>query len=511
MEVDREAVMSTLGAFNSQQESIGPPLPRHNYDANGHVAQFYADPSYLIDTLSEFIGRALGAGDSAIAVATAENRDALARSLKHRGLDIAGIAKQGRYVALDAAETLSTFMASDWPDAKLFEKVMGKLVAETKENAKAKDKRLAVFGEMVSVLWAQGKMEAALRLERLWNELARTHSFALHCGYPMSGFYREDHGELFMKICEEHSGVIPGETYASLTSEGARLRNITHLQQRALALENEVAERKRAEQDLCLAHDVLEQRVLDRTFELEAKNLKIVEQTRELEAANKGLRQLSSSLLRVQDDERKRLARDLHDSTGQIVALLSMNLSALESEAEDVDPRLAKSIAENSQLVNQISTELRTLSYLLHPPLLDEMGLESALQWYLDGFGKRSGIAVTLKVPGNLGRLASDLETAIFRVIQECLTNTHRHSGSATACIELYPSAGQLILQIKDAGKGIAPEKLSTFSSSGMPGIGLRGIRERIKDFEGELEITSDEKGTQVKISIPLRVAAQTS
>jgi signal transduction histidine kinase len=503
--------MSSLGAFNSLRESAGPSSPSVHTHATRHVAQFYTDPSYLIDTLSDFIGRALGAGDSAIAVATAENRDALAHRLKQRGLDIAGIAKQGRYVALDAAETLSTFMVRNWPDAQLFEKVIGKLAAETKEKAKGKDKRLAVFGEMVAVLWAQGKMEAALHLERLWNELARTHSFALHCGYPMSSFYREDHGELFLKICEEHSGVMPGENYASLTSEEARLRNITHLQQRALALENEVAERKRAEQELRVAHDVLEQRVLDRTVELQTKNLMILEQARELEAANKGLRQLSSSLLRVQDDERKRIARELHDSTGQTVALLSMNLSALEGEAEDVDPRLAKSIAENTQLVNQISAELRTLSYLLHPPLLDEMGLEAALRWYVEGFRRHSGIAVTLNLAGDLGRLPPDLETAIFRVIQECLTNVHRHSESTIACIGLYPSAGELILQITDAGKGISPEKLPMSSSSGVPGVGVRGIRERIKDFGGELEITSNEKGTQVKVSIPLRVAARAS
>jgi signal transduction histidine kinase len=270
---------------------------------------------------------------------------------------------------------------------------MGGVLARAKGKAESKNPHLAVFGEMVSLLWADGKTRAALRLEQLWNALGRTHAFALHCGYPIKNFYREDHGELFLKLCQEHSGVIPGESYASLVSEPDRLRNITHLQQRAQALENEVAERKRAERELRLAHNELERRVAARTAELEQKNLQIRLQSEILESTNQGLRQLSARLLRVQDEERRRIARDLHDSTGQIVALLSMNLSALETQAQQLSPALAKAIAENAQIVEQVSGELRTISYLLHPPLLDEMGLESALRctW------KDSPIAAALK------------------------------------------------------------------------------------------------------------------
>jgi signal transduction histidine kinase len=481
--------MSTIQAFGPVSGSTAAP-PVRVHSRGGHIAQFYTDQAFLIETLSRFIGTALGAGDAALVVATPEHREALAVSLKRRGLDIAGMAKRGRYVALDAAETLSKFMLDGAPHSLLFARVIGGLVAQTRAKAEGSNPRLAVFGEMVSLLWADGNQEGALRLEQVWNELAQTQSFDLHCSYPMSGFYREDHGELFLKICQEHSGVIPGESYAALLGEGDRLRNITHLQQRALALENEIAERKRVEGELRRAHEELEKRVVERTVELRQKNLQILERAEALESSNRSLRQLSASLLRVQDEERRRIARDLHDSTGQLVALLSMNFSALEAEAESVDPHLAKSMAENAQLLNQVSGELRTLSYLLHPPLLDEMGLETALRWYVDGFGRRSGIHVNLELAGGLGRLSRDLETAIFRVIQECLTNIHRHSGSTTATIELYPSAGALILQIKDVGKGIAPEKLSLISSSGASGVGLRGIRERIKDFAGELEIT---------------------
>jgi signal transduction histidine kinase len=164
---------------------------------------------------------------------------------------------------------------------------------------------------------------------------------------------------------------------------------------------------------------------------------------------------------------------------------------------------LAAGLAENAAIVKQISTELRTLSYLLHPPLLDEVGLESALRWYVEGFAQRSNIRVHLELPKGLGRFSNEMEIAIFRVVQECLTNIHRHSGSATAAIKLRESSGDVVLEITDEGKGIAPEKLSQISSVGVAGVGLRGMRERIKDFGGELEIASDEKGTRVKMVVP--------
>src|SRR5882724_4559151 len=200
---------------------------------------------------------------------------------------------------------------------------------------------------MVSLLWSDGNLDAALRLEQLWTQLGKTHAFSLRCGYPMRGFDRYEHGEIFLKICAEHTVVIPNESYSSLENEEHRLRNVTHLQQRALALENEILERKRAEQELRAANDNLEKRVMERTLELHQKNLQIQKQSERLEAANQSLRNLSSRLLRVQDEERRRIARDLHDSTGQVLALLSMNLSALEAETKEGNPEICKAIAEN--------------------------------------------------------------------------------------------------------------------------------------------------------------------
>jgi two-component system NarL family sensor kinase len=266
----------------------------------------------------------------------------------------------------------------------------------------------------------------------------------------------------------------------------------------------DVTEQKRMEEALKIAHEELEARIQERTIELGQKNLQILKQAEILEITNQGLRDLSARLMQVQDEERRRIARDLHDSTGQSLALLSMNLSALQFEAERVSPDLAGIVAENLELAKQVSTELRTISYLLHPPLLDEMGLGSALGWYIDGFAKRSGIKVNLDLAKDLGRLSPALELSIFRVVQECLTNIHRHSESPTASIRLYQSSGKAILEVKDEGKGIAAEKLSKITSIGASGVGLRGMRERIQDFEGILDIQSGEKGTYIRVALPL-------
>jgi signal transduction histidine kinase len=315
----------------------------------------------------------------------------------------------------------------------------------------------------------------------------------------MQSFDREEHGEPFLNICAEHSTVIPAENYTALIREEQRLRNFSRVQQEAQA--------QAQAQALKLTHEELEMRVNARTKELKQENLQISEQAEILETATQGLRELSAHLLQVQDEERRRIARDLHDNPAQSLALLSMNLSALEAEATEWYPDLAEGLSENLGIVKRIATELRTFSYLLHPHLLDEVGLESALRWYLDGFGQRSSIKINLELPGNLERLPRNLETAIFRVVQECLTNIHLHSESPTATIRLSQSPGKVSLEIEDEGKGIPPEKLSKIASSGLSGLGLRSMRERIKDFQGDIEITSHGRGTQIKVNVPFVVA----
>jgi signal transduction histidine kinase len=230
---------------------------------------------------------------------------------------------------------------------------------------------------------------------------------------------------------------------------------------------------------------------------------KVRERTADLDAVNRNLRDLSARLMQLQDDERRRIARELHDSVGQMLAALTMNLSTVRADIE----RLSKTVlalTDSESLVQQMSTEVRTISHLLHPPLLDEAGLASALRWYVEGFAQRSGIKVGLDLPDDFGRLPSEAETAIFRVVQECLTNIHRHSESQIAKIRLRERDNLVLVEVEDQGKGIPTDKMKEMASAGTPGVGIRGMRERLRQLGGTLEIKSSETGTLVVVRLPV-------
>jgi len=229
---------------------------------------------------------------------------------------------------------------------------------------------------------------------------------------------------------------------------------------------------------------------------------KVRERTADLDAVNGSLRELSARLLQLQDEERRRIARELHDSVGQTLAALSMNLSAVRGEIERV-ARAAATLNDSEGLVRGMVTEVRTISHLLHPPLLDEAGLSSALRWYVDGFSQRSGIKVDIDIPEGLERLPADFETAIFRVVQECLTNIHRHSGSLLAKIRIRERDGQVMVDIEDKGRGISQEKLAEMAT-GTTGVGIRGMQERLRQLGGKLSVESDNSGTIVIVRLPL-------
>jgi signal transduction histidine kinase len=220
------------------------------------------------------------------------------------------------------------------------------------------------------------------------------------------------------------------------------------------------------------------------------------------------LRDLSGRLLRMQDEERRRIARELHDSVGQLVTAINLNLTAIAS-SQNLSPESSKAAAETVSLGEQLSREIRTMSYLLHPPLLDEAGLRAALQWYVSGFGERSKIDVDLQLPPELPRLASDLEISIFRVVQESLTNIYRHSGSTTATVSIEYDAEMLRLSVEDLGRGMAVEKQSSTSIS-QPGVGIRGMRERIRQLGGTFQIDSNGSGTRVIACFPMADRAAT-
>ena len=220
----------------------------------------------------------------------------------------------------------------------------------------------------------------------------------------------------------------------------------------------------------------------------------------EVERRTMALRTLSARLLHTQDDERRRLARELHDSLGQYLAALSINLDLIKAGS----PESPSQLEQARDTLQQCIQETRTLSYLLHPPLLDEMGLESAVRWYVEGFGQRSGIRVKL-VLESIRRMPPVIETMFFRVIQETLTNIHRHSGSRTAEVWLRCDKGEALLEVRDHGVGISPDLLDRFHASGAGGgVGLAGMRERVTELGGQLQIVSEGKGTLVTVSLPV-------
>jgi signal transduction histidine kinase len=232
---------------------------------------------------------------------------------------------------------------------------------------------------------------------------------------------------------------------------------------------------------------------------------RVKERTADLDTANHSLRELSGRLLQLQDEERRRIARELHDSVGQTLTALIMNLSAVRTDIERLS-KTAGALVDSEALVHEMSKEVRTISHLLHPPLLDEAGLSSAIHWYVDGFSQRSKIKVDLEFPQDFGRLSRELETAIFRTVQECLTNIHRHSESAVARIRITRFEASVRVEVEDKGKGIPLEKRHEMSSGGAPGVGIRGMRERLRQLGGTLEINSDGggKGTVIVAQLPI-------
>lgn len=581
--------------------------PRHDHE--GHVVQLYTDDGFLIDVLSRFIGGALAAGDAAVVIATESHQRELEKRLTARGLDTAEGSRRGRYITLDAAQTLPRFIENGRVDETRFKTIIGGLLTQARGAVDGKECRIAAFGELVALLWAKGNSQEAIRVEQLWNELAKTHSFSLLCAYPVSGFNNEGHIEPFLKICEEHAGVVPSESYIGLGTEEERLRSIAQLQRKARILEKELAFRQSEERFRLLVEAVQDYAIFmlnpegiitswnigaerlkgyktaeilgkhfscfypeedvrngkpqwelviaakETRFEDEGWRLRkdgsrfwanviitavrndqgelvgfakvtrdftdrmrihqalekeVTERRdaqRQLHESERSLRELSLHLLRSQDEERRRIGRDLHDSLGQYLAALKIKLQSLElsSRQKPEDPAV-RDVAECIGLTDDCIREVRTVSYLLYPPMLEEIGLKSAIPWYLEGFTERSGIKTTFEVQSGLGRLSRDAELALFRVLQESLTNVHRHSGSCTAGVQLLAKDGRCVLVIADQGKGISSEYLERAGKDWIagPGVGLRGMNERMRQLGGELEIVSSQGGTTVRAMLPM-------
>ena len=244
---------------------------------------------------------------------------------------------------------------------------------------------------------------------------------------------------------------------------------------------------RRTQAKLNAAHDEMEVAVKERTAELAE--------------ANEKLRELTSSLMHLQDEERRRFARELHDSVGQLLAVIGMNLASFEGE--NLTPDAARLLNDSQRLAEEISTQIRTISHLLHPPLLDEAGLGAALHTYVDGFSQRSKLDARLDIPVRLPRLSRDLEISIFRIVQECLTNIHKHAGATAVVISIQWTAASITLKVADDGKGLRPGR--------GPGVGVRGMEERVRQLRGTFHIASNTRGTTVTVTMPIVEAREPS
>jgi PAS domain S-box-containing protein len=693
-----------------------------------HTVQFYGDDGVLLHELKSYIGTALSADSSAIIIATTAHIDNLAHQLNGQGIDLAKAKAESRYIALDATEVLSKLMVDGKPDPIRFTEVIGQIITRATGAARDENRRVVAFGEMVALLWAEGQCEAAIQLEKLWNELAKTYSFALHCAYPMQGFCRQELADSLVRICSEHTGYVsessqskvgsedgnsvvslPGEglvlpdiewhqreepfrlfvesvqDYAMfmldtdgriatwnagaertkgykaseiigrhfssfyseedvragkpqrlldlaikegrVEDEGWRIRKdgskfwasvtITPVRERSGKLlgfgkvTRDLTERRRTELALrrseersrlfidavedyaifmldpegCVstwntgaerikgykASEIIGQHFsrfypaedvragkpaweldvaskggrfedegwrlrkdgsrfwanviitairdragvllgfskVTRDFTERMQAQKSLEASRrKLQESEKSLRELSLHLLRTQDEERRRIGREIHDSLGQYLSVLKMKLDSMGSS-----PATAEEREECGHLVEECVKEVRTISYLLYPPMLEEMGLTSAIPWYLEGFSKRSGIQTSFHAAADLERLSRDAELVLFRVLQESLTNVQRHSGSKIAEISISHTYDVVTLEVRDRGKGLPATilELGNRDWMGSLGVGLRGMSERLRQLGGALEMSSDESGTRVRATVPSREPRSTS
>ena len=453
---------------------------------NGHAVQFYERESYLLDSVSDQIGSALSAASAGILIATPQHREGVARRLTARGLDVVGAGAEGRYMALDARDTLGRFLVDGWPDAARFDDAIGKLIAKTRERVP----QVHAFGEMVALLWAEGSRDAALRLEELWTELRTRQPFSLLCAYPIEAFHDTSHAKPFSDMTTIHTSVIPAESYTALQGD-AQLRIIARLQQQAAALEAETIQRRHAEAEL--------RRKVEQLADADRRKDEFLamlghELRNPLAPVSTALQ-----LMRLHSDEPLRVARARETVERQVE-----HLTRLIDDLLDVS-RITRGKIELRQEAVVLST-------------LVERAVEAARP-VIDERGHR----LTLDLPNEPVTLSAD-PARLEQVLANLLNNAAKYTDvGGRIWLRAFVDAGQLILSVKDDGLGLTPAmrdhvfdlfvqgpEMHAYARGGL-GIGLTLVRRLVEMHDGTVEALSagPGQGSEFIVRLPIRPVSQ--
>lgn len=591
-----------------------------------HFVQFYETDGYLVEKVSDFIAEGLSAGELAIVIATREHLDALAEALKHKlGEHLGGsFKKHDHCMMLDAEQVLSSFMIEGWPDERRFNDVIGNVLTQAQAGS---NKPVRAFGEMVALLCGQGKPEAAIHLEGLWNKLAKHHAFSLLCGYPMTAFSREESSQSFHAICTLHSRVCPAEHRHASGSPGDGALTLARLQQKTHALESEVERRKRTEQvlyereaalldtngqlrleiekrratekELLHAYHVqtVAQRVAGlgiweidtgtgamqcsdeffRIFGLEPQSVQLtlgsalsfihpddqksfsqtIVATREtlqtyrkehrivqpngsirhvisqgqtvvdeqrrltgvigsllditkhkqaeqaLRQSHDNLRRLAAHQEKIKEEERKRIAREVHDELGGLLTGLKAIVERSMEQTAKAGMPCEKLLHQARVLTDSAIESVRRIVTDLRPSVLDQLGIWAALEWYVEQLAERTHLVCTCTISETAAAATLDEErsTMLFRIVQEALTNVVRHAQASRARVDVVHEDGFIMVEIADDGKGIDTNRLLDRQS-----WGISGMYERVHQIGGELKFSGTPgKGTLVLLRFPLK------
>jgi signal transduction histidine kinase len=453
---------------------------------NGHAVQFYEHESYLLDSLTDYIGSALSATGAGIVIATPPHRDGVAQRLTALGLDVVGAGAQGRYVALDARDTLTLLMVDGWPDPARFDDTIGTLMSKTRERAP----QIHAFGEMVALLWAEGNREAALRLEELWNELGTRMPFSLLCAYPIEAFHDTSHAKPFADMSATHTQVIPAESYMALQGD-AQLRLIAQLQQKAAALEAETIQRRHVESALRQKMEQLADadRRKDEFLAMLGHELR-----NPLAPVTTALQ-----LMRLHSDEPLRVARARETIERQVE-----HMTRLIDDLLDVSRITRGKIELRHEAVVLSSLVARAVEAAR--PVIDERGHR-----------------LTLDLPDEPVTLTGD-PARLEQVLANLLNNAAKYTDvGGRIWVRAFVDAGEVVLSVKDNGAGLTPEmrehvfdlfvqgpEVRAYARGGL-GIGLTLVRRLVEMHDGTVDVRSDGlgEGSEFIVRLPLGVVSQ--